>query len=141
MIFGEDDNGPSWMKDDERLKQKYNIPTGKVRERKYTKGESIALLSNTGFEVPPGTNLKTVLEKCKDQNISTKAPPEPLIQDGWCGKTKGLNQVLWERGFIKEGKRYTVSTDKYEFGVFNYDRSLKYLLANCIDFAEVDSLL
>ena len=52
-------------------------------------------------------------------------------------------QVLWERGFINEEEKtkYTVDVKKDDFGVKQNDKSLKYLLKNCVDFAEEESLL
>ena len=52
-----------------------------------------------------------------------------------------MSQVLWERGFIKEGEKYTVNVEKDEFGVKNYNASMKYLLGNCTNFHDEDSLL
>ena len=52
-------------------------------------------------------------------------------------------QVLWERGFINEEEKtkYTVDVEKDDFRVLQNDKSLKYLLENCVDFAEEESLL
>lgn len=67
----------------------------------------MAFLFNTAYDVSGGTNLKNVVEKCIDRNVAIKSPPEPIIKEGWCGKAKGLNQAVWEIGFIKEDVKYT----------------------------------
>lgn len=64
----------------------------------------------------------TIEQKCISRNITIKAPAEHIIKEGWYGKAKGLNRKVWERGFINEGKKYTVSIEKYEFGVFDYQK-------------------
>ena len=141
MVFKETDVGPWWMNVNERTKRKYDNTIGEVRERKYNKRESISFLSNTGYDVPACTNVKNVMQKCVDRNIQLKAPPEPIIQERWYGKAKGLSQILWERGFINESEKYTVNTEKDQNDVLNYEISLKYLLGNCVDFSNEESLL
>ncbi len=51
--------------------------------------------------------------------------------------------MLWERGWINEGNihQYTVDGQKDGFGVFQPHTSLKYLMGNCKDFGEEESLL
>jgi hypothetical protein len=83
------------------------------------------------------------------------------VLEGWCGKTKGLFQILWERGFIDASKvRYDSTIDKVSSTYYikngnkNHDfdkkgnikeaakaRVLIYLLSTCADFAnEVSDL-
>jgi hypothetical protein len=52
-------------------------------------------------------------------------------------------QVLWERGFINEKnlKQYTVDGRKDAFDYLQPHTSLKYLLDNCTDFKEEESML
>ena len=59
------------------------------------------------------------------------------------GKPKGMLQILWERGFIDETKLkdYTISGKKDAYGSIDLTFSLKYLLSQCTDFAEEESLL
>ena len=113
-------------------------------EKSKNKAELIeALKEQLGVDLPPGTRIKEVQNKCLDANIPLKHPPTPVILEGWCGKAKGMMQVLWERGFIDESKKkeYTLAGSKDEFGVVNKNTSLKYLLENLIDFVEEESLL
>ena len=113
-------------------------------EKPKTKAELIEeLKEQLSIELPPGTRIKEVQKKCSDANISLKHPPKPVILEGWCGKAKGMMQVLWERGFIDANnmKEYTLAGSKDEFGVVNKSTSLKYLLENLSDFVEEESLL
>jgi hypothetical protein len=52
-------------------------------------------------------------------------------------------QVLWEHGFIdsQNFNQYTVTRRKGEMGILQSETSLKFLLGNCLDFEEEESLL
>jgi len=65
------------------------------------------------------------------------------VVEGWQGKAKGLLQVLWERGFINATnlENYTMNRRQDACGIPIPDTSLKLLMANCVDFAEKESLL
>ena len=68
---------------------------------------------------------------------------EPKLQQGWEGKAKGMLQILWEQGFIDIDnlKMYTIDGKKDAYGVSQPEMSLEYLLGNCKDFEEEESLL
>jgi hypothetical protein len=85
------------------------------------------------------TNIKHL---CTQQGIPVEIEVTK-IQHGWEGSTKGILQVLWERGFIDEKnlKHYTVDGRKDAFGNLQPHTSLKYLLGNCTDFKEEESML
>ena len=119
-------------------------PTPVIIEKSKNKAELIeALKEQLGVDLPPGTRIKEVHKKCLDANIPLKHPPTPVISEGWCGKAKGMMQVLWERGFIDKSKKneYILAGSKDEFGVVDKNTSLKYLLENLSDFVEEESLL
>ena len=61
----------------------------------------------------------------------------------WVGKQKGLLQILWERGWVDISRlgKYTIDGSKDGFGIKQLDTSLKFLMANCVDFEEEESLL
>jgi hypothetical protein len=65
-----------------------------------------------------------------------------LIQ-GWRGKQKGLFQSLWEQGWIDllRLQHYSVDGKTNALGVKQMNLSLKYLMANCTNFMEEESLL
>ena len=52
-------------------------------------------------------------------------------------------QVLWEHGWInfEHIRNYTINGKKDVLGVIQHETSLKYLLGNCKDFEEEESLL
>ena len=61
---------------------------------------------------------------------------EPKVKEGWVGKSKGLLQVLWERGFIDTSNlsRYTPTGRKKELGNIDMSMSLHHMMAMCPDF-------
>ncbi len=68
------------------------------------------------------------------------------VEEGWPGKPKGLLQVAWERGFIdlnveNPKNHYTINGRKNALGILELDSSLKYLLGNCTDFKEEETML
>jgi hypothetical protein len=65
------------------------------------------------------------------------------IIDGWEGKAKGLMQVLWERGFVdvNDVSKYTLNRWQDASGILMKETSLMYLMSNCQDFEDEESLL
>ena len=68
------------------------------------------------------------------------------ILEGWEGKSKGLLQILWERGWInnennKAYHNYTITGKKNEYNLLMPETSLKSLMAGCMDFEEEETLL
>jgi hypothetical protein len=84
--------------------------------------------------------LTELQELARANNIDAKII-RTREKKGWQGQSKGLLQVLWERGWIDEGQieKYTMDIAKDDDGealegAENW--SLKYLMATCLDFAE-----
>ena len=68
----------------------------------------------------------------------------PKIKEGWVGKSKGMKQVLYERGFLDLANIHLYSKDgpKDENNkTIDDDFSLKHLMAGCTDFVEEETLL
>jgi hypothetical protein len=67
----------------------------------------------------------------------------PKIKIGWVEKSKGINQVLWERGFFDSNNlsQYTMDRQKDQIGTHQPHTSLNNLLGSCRDFQEEVSLL
>jgi hypothetical protein len=66
------------------------------------------------------------------------------IKEGWLGrKTKGLLQVLWERGFIDTNKlsSYTLTGKKNEFDIVDESLSLRHLMSMCPDFLNEEGMM
>jgi len=88
-------------------------------------------------------NLAQVQKLAKDQNMTIIEENLPKVKEGWEGKSKGILQVLQERGFIDtlNLKQYTMDGRKDAYGVHQPNTSLKYLLVSCKDFKNKESLL
>ena len=59
------------------------------------------------------------------------------------GESKGLLQVLWERGLIDGNnyKQYSLTEKKDEFGNLNNGTSLRHLMGLCHDFLNEEGML
>ena len=69
---------------------------------------------------------------------------ETEIKEGWEGKAKGMEQILWERGWIdvtRPRKDYTKLGTKDSMGSIQKDTSLLELVANCSDFENEETML
>jgi hypothetical protein len=80
-------------------------------------------------------------KKLREAITLTQKLKKTRVKKGWEGQPKGLLQVLWERGWIDEGRldRYTMDPATDEDGEVlegAEDWSLRCLMASCLDFAE-----
>jgi hypothetical protein len=114
----------------------------KIGERR-NKAELIAELEKEGVKVPRGTNhAKEELEQfAKDKGIALVVD-RPVKKSGWMGTPKGLLQVLWERGFIDDQRKFSLNgrTDP-ETGVVDLKTSLRYIMSQCPDFRDEETAL
>jgi hypothetical protein len=88
-------------------------------------------------------NSKHVQAMCVAQSIPTKYT-EREIKEGWEGKAKGMEQILWERGWIDERKPckdYIKLGTKYSMGMIQKDTTMLELVANCSDFENEETML
>ncbi len=141
MIFQEDDDGSFWMSKEEKENTRQNkIIQGKSKTRALRKEELKELLEAKGLSTK-GT-AKDMIKRAKVNGISSKETTDKVVE-GWQGKTKGLLQVLWERGFIDptNAVRYIMNGRQDACGVFMPDTSLKLLMSYCKDFEDEESLL
>ncbi len=141
MVFLETDDGPFWMSSEERENTRLDKQIqDKVKVRTLQKDELKKLLEEKGLPVR-GT-AKDLIKRAEENGISSKVTTAKIIE-GWQGKAKGLMQILWERGFIDERNldKYTMNGRQDVFGVLIPETSLMYLMGNCEDFEEEESLL
>jgi len=141
FVFQDDDDGPFWMNEQERAEKKEDkVLEGQTRKRKFTKAELVQKLRERNILVT-GTYQK--IKECCDENQIQTYENLAKIVPGWNGKQKGLLQSLWERGWINEASltNYTIDGKTDLLGVRQMGTSLKYLMANCTDFIEEESLL
>jgi hypothetical protein len=137
----EGDAGPYWMSQEEREQNRKDQYGTKTRYRNFTKDVLIGKLAEKGIEAKG--NLKQVQALCAAQNILTNYE-ETEIKEGWEGKAKGMEQILWERGWIDENrprKDYSKLGTKDSMGAIQKDTSLLELLANCADFENEETML
>ena len=59
------------------------------------------------------------------------------------GKSKGLLQVLWERGFIDETsiEKYKLTGKNDNFGIVNNSTSLREMMTMCYDFLHEQGMM
>jgi len=88
-------------------------------------------------------NLVQVQKLAKEQNMAIIKENLPKVKEGGEGKSKGILQVLWERGFINalNLKQYTMDRRKDAYGIHQPNTSLKYLPGSCKDPKNKESLL
>jgi hypothetical protein len=141
FVFQDDDDGPFWMNEQERAAKKEDkVLEGQTKKRNFTKAELIQKLRERNILVS-GT-YKKIKEICKENQIQTYETQEKIIP-GWRGKQQGLMKSLWERGRINQEAltNYTIDGKTDLLGVWQMTTSLKYLMSNCMDFTEEESLL
>ena len=105
MYFVVTDEGPFWMKPDERLRRKYDRETGKIVKKPKNCHELKKELLEKGVKLDHKRYLAKDLKKlAKDNNIPVDIM-KPEVVEGWVGKSKGLKQILWERGLLDPNKQ------------------------------------
>ncbi len=114
---------------------------GTTKTRQYTKDELVNQLKARGITAK---GKKDIIQKIAlEQGLPIEETKARIIE-GWEGKPKGLQQVLWERGFIDANNlaKYTMDGRQDIYGVL-VDKSfaLKHLMASCQDFEEEETLL
>jgi hypothetical protein len=101
----------------------------------------IGKLAERGIEAKGDS--KQAQGMCVAQNIPTKYT-EREVKEGWEGKAKGIEQILWERGWIDVNwprKDYSKLGMKDSMGLIWTGTSLLELVANCSDFKNEDTML
>jgi hypothetical protein len=145
FTFQPGDDGPFWMTEEERELNRHDrvlaAPPGNPPKRNKTIVElKLELRPLTVLNDRRNYRLAELQEIARSHNIDTKIE-KTRVKKGWEGQPKGLLQVLWERGWIDEGRldRYTMDPATDEDGEVlegAEDWSLRCLMASCLDFAE-----
>jgi hypothetical protein len=143
--FQPGDDGPFWMTEEERELNRHDrvlaAPPGNPPKRNKTIVElKLELGPLTILNDRRNYRLAELQEIARSHNIDTKIE-KTRVKKGWEGQPKGLLQVLWERGWIDEGRldRYTMDPATDEDGEVlegAEEWSLRCLMASCLDFAE-----
>jgi hypothetical protein len=144
MVFLPSDDGPFWMRHAEQGKRRKDVVNEGINvKRKLTKKELQARLLTHGITAKG--RLANMQKAATNLGIPIKEEIRK-ISEGWEGKSKGLLQVLWERGWInnEDGKacqNYTITRKKNEYNLIMPETSLKLLMTSCTDFKEEETML
>ena len=142
MILGPDDEGPYWMTPEEKEKTRKDQYGPTTTQREYTKPQLIEMLKREGIMSPKG-NKQQIRDMAQQAGLALTYLKREIIQ-GWEGKPKGMEQILWERGWIDPNvarKVYTVHGTKDSMGALRKDTSLQYLMSNLKDFETQETML
>ena len=85
-----------------------------------------------------GKIKRELVELCTTKNaIETKELIERK-KEGWVGNSKGLLQVLWERGFIDETsiEKYKLTGKNDDFGIVDNSTSVRHMMTMCSERLE-----
>ena len=145
MSYGIADLGPFYLSPEERAARKFDHPTGEIRTKQKTKAELLAELDASGIGNTRG-KTKVELQVLATAHGIALSYAQPVVQEGWAYKAKGLLQVLWERGFIDTINQdpstyYTVEGQKDAMGNTIPGTSLRELMLQQPDFVEEETLL
>jgi hypothetical protein len=145
LVFSDSDFGPFDMSSEEKRKKENDslqeIPPSKRKATKLKKKELVEMLMATdlgrglGMQSLLNMRLKDIQEKATALSIDIERVATTKISTGWKGKSKGMLQVLWERGFIDESKlkQYKVKVLD-DTGTIIPELSLGHMIENCYDF-------
>jgi hypothetical protein len=142
FCFEEEDEGPFYLSATERGQRKYDMPMGKQKTRNLTIAELKEKLSAKGVNFFGRKLRKDLVDLAAIHGISEKETSETILE-GWMGKSKGMFQIAWERGYIDPAQvaQYQVDAPCDAFGVKNKDFSLREILSACEDFLNEKSQL
>ena len=112
MTFMDSDQGPCYMSDDERLKFRNDVFKGELRTKNLTVAQMIDNLKGAGYFDPKGSAEKLQMQSQR-LGLPTTCTEEKIIE-GWCKKTKGSIQILFEQGWLNPAclKLYTADGKK-----------------------------
>jgi hypothetical protein len=143
MIFSPEDEGPYWMTPEEREKTRKDQYGSTMIQKEYTKPQLIEILEKEKGIVSPKGNRQQIRDMALRAGIALTYEKRDIIQ-GWEGQPKGMEQILWERGWIDPTvtrKVYTVHGTKDSMGAVRKDTSLLYLMSNLKDFHGQETML
>jgi hypothetical protein len=124
------------MTPEEREKTRKDQYGSTMIQKEYTKPQLIEILEKEKGIVSPKGNRQQIRDMALRAGIALTYEKRDIIQ-GWEGQPKGMEQILWERGWIDPTvtrKVYTVHGTKDSMGAVRKDTSLLYLMSNLKDF-------
>jgi hypothetical protein len=140
MYFTSDDAGPFWLTPEQRERKRFDVVKEGTKKRRLTKKELEEALQAKGVIA---SGQATDLKKLAENNGILTIVHEQKVDEGWQDKPKGMLQVLWEQGWVNPDRwqDYTMTGKKDAMGSIILKTSLKYLLGNCDDFINEESML
>jgi len=140
MVFESTDDGPFYLNQQERLERRHDRDTGVVSiDKPKNMTQLMDELKRTHNVVfPLGKQpKKSELHDIAQQHGVSLTENKAIIEEGWVGKSKGILQILQERGLIDDSnyKLMTVDgkKDPDSEGILQ-GSSLRALLDDCCDF-------
>ncbi|KAI2504914.1 hypothetical protein MHU86_9523 [Fragilaria crotonensis] len=146
MVFNTDDCGPWYLTPEQRDLQRHDRIMGKrSKPIEKTKKTLLEELNEKGVTLQQkrGYTKAELQELARNNSIETHKEVDKILS-GWEGKSKGMLQVLWERGLIdpSELDKYTVDGKKDTIsGKIDLRYSLRHLIAECADFKDEETAL
>ena len=125
MVFRPSDDGPYWMTPEEQQQTRKDHHGTTVTIKEYTKPQLVEMLRHKGINNAKG-NKQQIKNMAERAGIPLTYQKQDIIE-GWEGKAKGMEQILWERGWInpnEDRKSYTVHGKKDSMGAVRKDTSL-----------------
>ena len=101
LTFTYGDAGPFYLSDEEREGLKFDVFSGEKKTKQKTKKMLVDEIKMTGYQIQ-GHLSKDELERIAALKNVELTNGHCVKKEGWMGKSKGLLQILWERGFIDE---------------------------------------
>jgi len=140
FIFKETDEGPVWMTPQKREACRHDVALDEFSELPRNKAEIELDLKSKGVNTK-GKNKKELVALCAQHEVPI-VHREQKKREGWEGKPKGLQQVLWERGLIdgKKLKKYTLD-GKTANGILDWSTSLRHIMGCCTDFLNEEGMM
>jgi len=144
LVFKEGDVGPFWMTPAQRLTTRDDEATGKYKTEKKKKKQLLEELRQKG--IPCDRGMSHSLEELQTfarSNAMSITHQIEKVKEGWMNKTKGMLQVLWERGTIDEDNLSQCTNNGKNDADCNLmpGTSLRLLMANCTDFVNEETAL
>jgi hypothetical protein len=90
-----------------------------------------------------GKHKRELVKMCRQHQITVLTKNVEKVREGWQGKSKGLLQVLWERGLI-EGDNLNndaLTGKKDELDTVDNSTSLHHIMGICTDFLNEEGML
>ena len=148
LVFGDVDNfgnpetGPFYWTAENRAKFKYDQIEGvKIENLLVAELRDALKRHNVDFR----GRRADLIQRCQRHvpPIPTTKEVPNIVHEGWYKKSKGLLQILWERGYIDASKLrlYTMHGPRGEDGNIQLQYSLNHLIRQCSDFVDEPTML